>query len=120
MPPNKPSLSDIIADVPVPGESDQLAREEERSLERARARLENQDLAQDIDLKRLVAWSAIGICGGSITALFILIFMSATFDWINIPGNVQVALIGGVAVEAVGILVIVAKYLFPSHGADEE
>lgn len=114
MPEKKPSISDIVAEYLGSIESDHLAQEEEEDLERARAELENQDLAQDIDLKKMVAKSAIAISGGSIAAIFILVLISGTCERVDISDNVQIALITGVALESIGIVGIVAKYLFPS------
>lgn len=114
MPEKKPTASDIFAESSSPAESDHLAQEEADDLEHERAKLKNQDLAQDIGLKKVIALGAIILVGTSIVGTFFLISASAACDNFDVPPNVQIALITGVVAGAIGILTIVTKYLFPS------
>lgn len=120
MPEKNPTISDIVADIRdllSPTESDQLVLEEQEDYDRERAKrakLENQDFAQDIGLKKVMTWGTLILAGASIVGTLTIISVSAARDDFNVPTAVQVALITGVVAGAIGLWRIVAKYLFPS------
>lgn len=117
----RPSVTDIAIDsVPAPG-TDALSSEEatdyegaQRALEHEQMRLANENLKQDIELRKKWISRTFGFTAANIAAVFLVVVVNGAVDGMQIENSVLIALITGVAVESIGIVAIVTKYLFPS------
>jgi hypothetical protein len=81
----------------------------------ARAQLQNKDLAQDIRLKRLVATFALGGLGVQ------LLIADGVFAWYgfdsswHVPVSAIQVWLAATVVQIVGVLTVIARYLFPAR-----
>ena len=110
----KVSIKEIKANLGPEASSDSLAVDEAKDLEIKRLTLENQNLEQNIDLRRRWANKAFYFTASIIVGVFAIVSIDAVFEGFEVHESVLIALITGVAVESIGITAIVARYLFPS------
>lgn len=78
-----------------------------------KADLEKQDYEQDIQLRRTLFTRVWWLCIGSSVFIGILALIKGFCSCFSLSDTVFVALITGVVTESLGILALVARYLFP-------
>lgn len=80
--------------------------------------VQKEDALQDIELKRLYAKGALGLL------LVQLVVSNGVFiayawvgrDW-NVPDQVMIAFLAATVVQIIGVVLVIAKYLFPNRSA---
>ena len=114
------NLTDISGPTNIPSDSPDNYTSEEILHNTELHRLHRQSLAQDIRerkhyakrLFKLVSWWLVG-----------MFMMTIAYGWVDSyfkpSENVMLALIGSTTVNVLGLFIIVAKYLFPSHKQDD-
>lgn len=78
--------------------------------------LKNEDLSQDIQLKKLVAKVALGLMAAQILVADAVFVIYACFgmDWV-IPDSVILGWLSATVVQVIGIVFVIASYLFPKR-----
>ena len=103
------SVSDLTGDVKREAAADALAHS---------IRVEDlRKKTQANDLRNLFFWLAAGLA--AVTVLTSAGLVISVLAGAEIDGTVAIAFISGLAVETVGVLAIMAGYLFPRASADE-
>jgi len=117
--PERPPKIDELAKAERREYSQQAQEEKLRSFRLANEQLdlENQQLKQDNDNRKLYAKRLYSLLCFWLGGLFLVLFLQgfSRERWFSLTENVLLAVIGGTTLNVLGLFTIVVRYLFPSR-----
>jgi len=97
---------------PITGLELNVYEREKLKIKIARLRLENRELKHIIELRRPFAWMFTWLSIGWLIVVLWIVYQTGSGKLI-LPSDVLQWLIAGVAVDLIGLLYIIARFLFP-------